>query len=835
MAHLATALALSCLVIGRAAGAIDVADVVLGGRPVWPVGAGLGHQPAEFAAKELTDEQTKECKEKVPLVTKDEVCPYGKKGGVPLPCNKECAAAEDVLEKCVDVKFDPADLGLQHVYDTGMLDHIEDIVQEDGSRSKQVTFGAVIFLHMLSDRTVFTQLTTIRGALWNCTIGDETEFKVRNLMRRNHPMGCSLSVEALRVAAMTICHPNVNRKACSKACSEVIEIVGENCRPGGHADHPPFDHFFDRENTMRNMSDTSVVNFFTKITPDACVADMLKGVFLKDPPPDFESEAYATDQFFRMFTSFGFLGMLLCIGKLLRVKVSAFRKINMPVCLMSGMLGLIFKESVGLVSPNKCAWLKHFFMAGWGDLAYLCYVVIFGTMFIGAEVPSPKEIWMTGAPQMAFGMACQHGVWISALMTTQLLVAAGFKIPGYFGAAVPLGFVGSHGAATQFEATFTEMSWDAGFNLVLMNATFGLMGGLLAGTVVVNIILKLGLIKREADDEAEKPEGTTEDDGWVEVGLIPKEKQEPIGYRTTAAESMESVVLHLGLIGVMLMIGYSIKQILTAIENTSTILQAIGLLSAIPFFTCCMLTGLAINTLLIKLDLAFMIDKETIDTIGTICLEVLISAAIPTTDLTGGLDAVAPFFACCCSVFIFMLVMLFVVAPFMFPNYPYQRGLFEFGQSTASTPMGFMLIKMADPKCPPIVYKSIGCYVLMDGPNYGIWMAVVAVTFPTESAGTKLLAFSGTYWTLWLVLYFVLIRRTFGSPEVMGTSESPKEDSFAPMASGAGTAVSAKRMSSHGLTQSEDSAQRRGSTRQRTSSSQIIEMSSRPSLSGDGS
>jgi ESS family glutamate:Na+ symporter len=562
---------------------------------------------------------------------------------------------------------------------------------------------------------------------------------------------------------------------------------------------------------------------------------MLKDVFLKDPPPDYESEAYATDRFFRMFTSFGFLGVLLCIGKLLRVKVPAFRKINMPVCLMSGMLGLIFKESVGMVSPNSCAWLKHFFMAGWGDLAYMCYVVIFGTMFIGAEVPSVKEIWMTGSPQMAFGMACQHGVWITALITTQLLIGAGFKIPGYFGAAVPLGFVGSHGAATQFEATFTEMSWDAGFNLVLMNATFGLMGGLLAGTVVVNVILKLGLIKREEEDEA-KPGTAGEDDSWMEVGLIPKAKQEPIGYRTTAAESMESVVLHLGLIGVMLMIGYSAKQILTAIENTSDILKAVGLLSAIPFFTCCMLTGLAINTLLIKLDLAFMIDKETIDTIGTICLEVLICAAIPTTDLSGGLDAVTPFFACCCSVFLFMLVMLFVVAPLMFPNYPYQRGLFEFGQSTASTPMGFMLIKMADPKCPPIVYKSIGCYVLMDGPNYGIWMAVVSVTFPSAGAGTKLLMYSGTYWTLWLVLYFVVIRRTFGSPEVMGTSESPKEDSFAPMASGAGTAVSAKRMSSHGLTQSEDS-QRRSSTRQRTStnSSQIIEMSSRPSISGDGS
>jgi len=276
------------------------------------------------------------------------------------------------------------------------------------------------------------------------------------------------------------------------------------------------------------------------------------------------------------------------------------------------------------------------------------------------------------------------------------------------------------------------------------------------------------------------------------------------------------------------MIGYSIKQILTKIENTSDTLIEIGLLSAIPFFTCCMMTGLGINTALIKLDLAFIIDKETIDTIGTICLEVLITAAIPTTDLSGGLDAVTPFFACCCSVFVFMLVMLFAVAPVMFPNYPYQRGLFEFGQSTASTPMGFMLIKMADPKCPPIVYKSIGCYVLMDGPNYGIWMAIVSVTLSTSGGGSKLLMYSGAYWTFWLVLYFVVIRRTFGSPEVMGTPETPQEDSFAPMASGAGTAVSEKRMSSHNLTRSQDSrsSTSRSSTRQRASS---IEMSNRPS------
>mmetsp|Transcript_36990 Transcript_36990/g.71128 ORF Transcript_36990/g.71128 Transcript_36990/m.71128 type:complete len:478 (+) Transcript_36990:2-1435(+) len=474
--------------------------------------------------------------------------------------------------------------------------------------------------------------------------------------------------------------------------------------------------------------------------------------------------------------------------------------------------------------------MKHFFMAGWGDVSYMCYVVIFGTMFIGAEVPSVKEIWLTGAPQMAFGMACQHGVWITALTTTQLLIGAGFKIPGYFGAAVPLGFVGSHGAATQFEATFTEMSWDNGFNLVLMNATFGLMGGLLAGTVVVNIILKLGLIKPtalagnfEVEDEAGTAEGAA-DDGWIEVGLIPKEQQQPIGYRTTAAESMESVVLHLGIIGVMLMIGYSAKQVLTAIENTSSFLQNIGLLSAIPFFTCCMLTGLALNTILIKLNLAFIVDKETIDTLGTVCLEVLISAAIPTTDMSGGLDAVTPFFACCCSVFIFMLVMLFVVAPLMFPNYPYQRGLFEFGQSTASTPMGFMLIKMADANCPAIVFKSIGCYVLMDGPNYGIWMAVVSVTFPSASAGTKLLLYSGTYWTFWLILYFFVIRPAFGCPAVTGSSETPKEDSFAPMASGAGTTMSERRISEHNLSRN---VGKTGSTRQRSSASQAIEMSRR--------
>jgi len=817
-------------VIERAAGAVGVADAVLGGRHAWPVDGGLGH-PAEFAAKPRADESAeevkKECREKVPLLVKSEVCPYGRRGGPEVNCNPECAEAENMLEKCVGVKFDPAELGLQHVYDTGMLDHIEDIVHEGGNKSNKVTFGAVIFLHMLSDQTVFTELTTIRGALWSCTIGDENNFNVGDLLRRDHPRGCSLAVEALRVAGMTICHPNANMPTCSPACSQVLKVVGANCGPGGK-----YDAFLDREKDERDMSDPSVVNFFTRITPVTCVADMLREVFQKDPPPDYESAAYAKDRFFRAFTSFGFLGVLLCAGKLLRVKVPAFRKINMPVCLMSGMLGLIFKECVNVASPSTGAWMKHFFMAGWGDVAYMCYVVIFGTMFIGAEVPSVKEIWLTGAPQMAFGMACQHGVWITALLTTRLLLSAGFTIPGYFGAAVPLGFVGSHGAATQFEATFTEMSWDDGFNLVLMTATFGLMGGLLAGTVVVNIILKLGLIKSEVDDEADMPRGTA-DDGWVEVGLIPKEKQQPIGYRTTAAESMESVVLHLGLIGVMLMIGYSIKRILTTIENTSDILVSIGLLSAIPFFTCCMLTGLAINTALIKLDLAFIIDKETIDTIGTICLEVLITAAIPTTDLSGGLDAVTPFFACCGSVFVFMLVMLFVVAPVMFPNYPYQRGLFEFGQCTASTPMGFMLIKMADPKCPPIVFKSIGCYVLMDGPNYGIWMAVVSVTLPSAGAGSKLLMCSGTYWTFWLILYFVVIRRTFGMPEVLGTTETPKEDSFAPMASGAGTAVSEKRMSSHNLTRSQDSSEQRSSTRQRSSSSQIIEMSSRPSISSN--
>jgi hypothetical protein len=232
------------------------------------------------------------------------------------------------------------------------------------------------------------------------------------------------------------------------------------------------------------------------------------------------------------------------------------------------------------------------------------------------------------------------------------------------------------------------------------------------------------------------------------------------------------MVFHGAVIGLMIMCGYSLCRLLSYLETLNKTMQSLGLLSAIPFFTLCMISGLAINMLVLKANLGFTIDKCTIDTISNTCLEILITCAIPATDVLGGLsENVVPLIACCSSALLFLTLMVFVVAPYHFPDNPYQRGIFEFGQSSASTPMGFMLIKMLDPNCPGIVFKAIGCYVLMDGANYGLWMAIVSVTYPTgEAAGTRLLMYSSAYWLFWLVLYFVAVRPNFSRQSPINTN-----------------------------------------------------------------
>merc|ERR1711920_1149885 len=127
-------------------------------------------------------------------------------------------------------------------------------------------------------------------------------------------------------------------------------------------------------------------------------------------------------------------------------------------------------------------------MSGWSGMSGVLINVIFATVFIGIETPAVKDIWDKGSPQLMFGQVITMGQYTIGCITGLSLMFSGFDITPYFGVIFPVGYEGGHGTAAAFKDGFTLMGWSSGFDLALMSATVGLVGGVLMGTVCVNVL-----------------------------------------------------------------------------------------------------------------------------------------------------------------------------------------------------------------------------------------------------------------------------------------------------------------------------------------------------------
>ena len=394
------------------------------------------------------------------------------------------------------------------------------------------------------------------------------------------------------------------------------------------------------------------------------------------------------------------LGLLLVIGKWVRVKTPLLQRLFLPSSLVAGLIALLIgPEILGRISGWQI--VPETAIQTWSTLPGLMINIVFAALFIGKRIPSVKQVWKLAGPQVMLGYVISMGQYVIGLALAVFLLAPVFGVNPMAGALIEIGFVGGHGTAAGLRDTFNEIGFAEGADLAIGLATVGVIGGVLIGIILIN----WGMRRHKLSYQGK----TAQRSVLERKGIIELDAREPAGYVSTRAESIEPLSLHLGYIAIAILIGLGILEGLVWIESISWgSWTGVYLLRYVPLFPLAMVGGIVVQKVLAKFDHYTMVDRLLINRVQGLALDILIVSALATLSLSVIGDNMAAFLILAGAGMLWTVLAFLFLAPRLLPDNWFERGIGDFGQSMGVTATGLLLMRVADPNNRTPALESFG-------------------------------------------------------------------------------------------------------------------------------
>lgn len=418
-----------------------------------------------------------------------------------------------------------------------------------------------------------------------------------------------------------------------------------------------------------------------------------------------------------VFAALLVIGLVLVAAKLIRRRVSVFRRLFLPASVIGGALALLVGPQVlGSLATliGGPDWLSEGVLPEsvqqvWTQLPVLLINVVFAALFLGKPIPGIRKVWQLAGPQVAFGQSVAWGQYVVGLTLGLLVLTPVFGLSPMAGALIEIGFEGGHGTAAGLSDTFEAFDFAEGTDLALGLATIGLISGVLFGTAIVNWGVRTGrLTLTEAGEPTVVPGEDEEFDDFDD-----REQTQ------TSEGTTDPLSLHFGFVAVAIALGWLMLEGLTALEGATWAANGgLELLAHLPLFPMAMLGGVLVQIVIDRTGL-FAIDRHLMNRISGTALDLIIVAALGTLSLTVIGGNLAPFMLLAIAGIVWNIGAFLLLAPRIIPTYAYERGLGDFGQSMGMTVTGLLLMRMADPQNKSGAFEAFGYKQLLFEPVVG--------------------------------------------------------------------------------------------------------------------
>ncbi|MFC4736034.1 sodium/glutamate symporter [Bacillus daqingensis] len=457
--------------------------------------------------------------------------------------------------------------------------------------------------------------------------------------------------------------------------------------------------------------------------------------------------------------SFIIIGMLLIIGKWIRVYSVKLQQLFLPSSIIAGALALLLGPEVlgSLVSqfaPESVfagGMFPAFMIDVWAELPGLFINIVFASLFLGTRLPDLQKVWIVGGPQVAMGQMVSWGQYVIGIVLVLLVLAPLFGTNPLAGALIEISFVGGHGTAAGLGETFNELGFSEGYDLSIGLATIGILSGVIIGIILINIGARTGKAKFVGGKQSFSDKGKT--------GIVDLDNRDASADMTTRPESIDPFSVHIAYVGLAIGVGWVLLEALVWLEDV-TYGQAtdVYLFEYVPLFPLAMVGGIIVQAFSQKFDRFQLIDRKTINRVSGLSLDILIVSALATISIAVIGDNLAAFLGLAIVGVVWNVLAFLYLAPKMIPSYWFERGLGDFGQATGIAATGLLLMKVADPNNETPALEGFGYKQVLFEPFVGGGLVTAAamplifqfgaIPFLIGSAAMTL------FWLLFGILYF---------------------------------------------------------------------------------
>lgn len=399
-----------------------------------------------------------------------------------------------------------------------------------------------------------------------------------------------------------------------------------------------------------------------------------------------------------LMIAFGWLGIMLLIGVILRAKVKLFSNILMPACVIGGILGFILLN-VGVI------WNVDFniYNQMTTELFTLSFISLGLTGLSSDEDESVGKTVLKGS----IGLAA---VWSLLWAVTPLIgyiVVKGTEVfsdmDGIYGLLIPTAFCDGPGQAMVFGNMFESYGWENASQVGVMFAVIGFLYAFGVGVPLAKWGMKRGLAKHtKAIPES------------VAKGVYKKaEQNESLGNATTYSGNIDTLAFQLALIGLCYILAVGISRLVAFIPGT------IGVTLSSFMFIWGLIAAYLVRWIMGKLNLTQYMNDTLQTRITGACTDLLVCSAFMAIQLTLIVDWIIPILIVTAVAAVVTFAVCVYFGSRMGSEHDFERTLAIFGCATGTTPTGIALVRIVDPNLETPAATELGA------------MNVVAMLFAT--------------------------------------------------------------------------------------------------------
>lgn len=396
------------------------------------------------------------------------------------------------------------------------------------------------------------------------------------------------------------------------------------------------------------------------------------------------------------------LGVLLLLGVLLRAVVPVLRRFFIPAALIGGVIGLMFGPYALDVVPASIT-------STWSGIAGILITVVFAPMLMGERLPKVKDAAKEAAPHVFYSYFSSFAtVAVPALLTASLFTPL-FGTTPLFSTIFEVSWPGGHGTAAGMEEAYTALGWADGSSVALGSATAGLIFGIVAGMIMINIAARKGQLANYTGGSTKAPSD-----------VLPESEAHVESRGRLQRASLDNLAFHVSLVAVAIIIGFVLKHFVDMV------------ITGVPLFPLAMIGGLVVHLVIVRTPAQELVDKATLNSIAGVALDFLVVSAVASLSLPVLLANWQALTITLVAMAILSVAIFYWIGPRIFGKDWVENSIVNFGAMTGVVSIGLVLLRAADPNFKTGAFRGFALRAPFASPFVG--GGLVTAMFPIAVA-----------------------------------------------------------------------------------------------------